>query len=75
MTPSRKPLAARGQAVDRQVQIRQDLIVDDIVEKYGVGIESVPGQDDASVERIVVTNRAVSGIAPDQVNTARMQPL
>jgi hypothetical protein len=39
---------ARGrQAIDGQAQKRQDLVVDDVVQKYGIRIKCVPVQDDA----------------------------
>jgi hypothetical protein len=39
-----------GEPVDLEAQVRQNVVIDDIVEEYGIGIECVPGQDDAVVE-------------------------
>lgn len=39
-----------SEPVDLKAQVRQDIIIDDVVEKYGIRIECVPRQDDAIIE-------------------------
>jgi hypothetical protein len=43
-------LAMGCQPVDLETKVREYVVIDDVVEEYGVGIECVPGQDDAIVE-------------------------
>jgi hypothetical protein len=40
----------RGKPVDLEAEVRQNVVIDDIVEKYGIRIECVPRQDDAIIE-------------------------
>jgi hypothetical protein len=39
-----------GEAVDSETQVRQDLVIDDVVKKDGVRIEGFLRQDDAIIE-------------------------
>ena len=39
-----------GKAVDRETQIGQHLVIDDVVEKYSVRVEGFLRQDDAIIE-------------------------
>ena len=43
-----------GQAVDLETQVRQNVVIDDVIEKHGFGIESVLCQDYAVIECFVV---------------------
>jgi len=53
-----------GQTLDGQAETRQDVIVDDIVEKYRIGIERFPLEHHAVCECGVVTdNRYSSKVA------------
>ena len=52
-----------GKAVDGETQVRQNLVVDDIVKKHGIRIEGVLRQDDAIVELAVLADSDVPGIA------------
>ena len=50
LQPALPALRPVGQAVDGEAQVRQDLVVDDVVEKYGVRVEGFLRQDDAIFE-------------------------
>jgi hypothetical protein len=39
-----------GKTIDRQAQVRQHLVVDDIVQEHGIRVESILRQDDAIIE-------------------------
>ena len=39
-----------GKAIDREAQVGQHLVIDDIVKKDRIRVESIPGQDDAIIE-------------------------
>ena len=52
-----------GKAVDGETQVRQNLVVDDIVKKDGIRVEGVLRQDDAIVELAVLADSDVPGIA------------
>ena len=53
-------LPARRQSVDRQTQIGQHVVVDNVVEEHGIRIEGFLRQDDAIVKCLVVlANRPV----------------
>ena len=45
-----------GQTVDGETQVRQHVIVDDVVEEHGIRIEGVLRQDDAIVECSVLSD-------------------
>ena len=47
-------LARRCQAIDGKAQIRQYVVVDDVVEKYRVRVEGVLRQDDTVVKCLVL---------------------
>jgi len=50
LEPAPAAIGSVGQAIDRETQVRQDLVVDDIVEKYGIRVEGFLRQDDAIIE-------------------------
>lgn len=50
-----------GKAVDRETQVGQDLVVDDIVEKDGIRVEGFLRQDDAIVECAVLADGDLPG--------------
>ena len=39
-----------GQSVDREAQVGQNLVIDDVVQEYGIRVEGVLRQDDAIIE-------------------------
>ena len=47
-----------GQSIDRQTQVRQDLVVDDIVHEYCVRVEGFARQNDAFVKSLILANSA-----------------
>jgi hypothetical protein len=51
----------RGQAVHFKTQVRQDIVIDDVVEKYGIRVEGFLRQDYAIIKRFVVV---ANGSAP-----------
>ena len=51
----------RRQAIDFESQVRQYVIIDDVIEEYGIGVKCVSRQDDAIVECFAVT---ADGSAP-----------
>jgi hypothetical protein len=57
-------IAGGVQAIDRQAEIRQYVVVDDIVEEDGVGVECVPVEDDAIVECVVLANGELPAFKP-----------
>jgi hypothetical protein len=57
-------LAGRVQAIDGQAEIRQYVVIDDIFEEDGVGVESIPVEDDAIVECLVLTNGELPAFKP-----------
>jgi hypothetical protein len=52
-----------GETVDREAQVGQHLVIDDIVEKDGIRVEGVLRQDDAIIECAVLADGVVPGIA------------
>ena len=54
-------LRAIGKTVDRQAQVRQNLVIDDIVEKDGIRVEGILREDDAICERPVLADDGVPG--------------
>jgi len=52
-----------GEAVDGEAQVGQDLVIDDIVQKYGVGVEGFLRQDDAIIECLVLADGDIPGFA------------
>jgi hypothetical protein len=56
-------VGAIGQPVDGQAQVRQNLVVDDIVQEYGIRVEGFLRQDDAVVECAVLANGYVPGLS------------
>ena len=59
------PLLVRsvGKAIDGKTQVRQNLVIDDIVKKDGIRVEGFLRQDDAIVELAVLADSDVPGIA------------
>lgn len=53
-----------GQAVDRQTQVRQYIVVNDVVKKYGLRIERFRRQDDTVVKGFVFGDRSTPVSAP-----------
>ena len=45
-----------SQSIDCKAQVRQHVVVDDVVEEYGIGVEGVLRQDDAVVECSVLSD-------------------
>jgi len=43
-------VGAVGKTVDREAEVGQHVVIDDIVEKYGIRVEGVLRQDDAIIE-------------------------
>jgi len=53
-----------SKTVNSETQVWQYLVINDVVEKYGVGVESILRQDDAIIRvkfGFVVANRSVPG--------------
>ena len=48
--PTLATIGPTGQTVDREAEVGQDLIIDDVVKKNSIRIEGVLRQDDAVVE-------------------------
>jgi hypothetical protein len=55
------PFRSIGEAIDRQAQVRQDLVIDDIVKKDGIRIEGFLREDDAVFEWPVLADGGVPG--------------
>ena len=55
-------LRRRCEAIDSKAQVRQDIVVNDIVQEYGIRIESLFRQDNAIVKCFVFTNRPILSI-------------
>jgi hypothetical protein len=60
--PAFLPVCAIGQAVDSETQVRQDLVIDDIVKKYRIRVEGFLRQDDALIECPVLADDDVPEI-------------
>jgi hypothetical protein len=56
-------VGAIGQAVNGEAQVRQNLVVDNIVQEYGIRVEGFLRQDDAVVECAVLANGYVPGLS------------
>ena len=52
---------SRGQSVHFKTQVRQDIVIDDVVEKHGIRVEGFLRQDYAIIKRFVVV---ANGSAP-----------
>ena len=63
LEPALPPLCAVGKAIDRETQVRQDLVIDDIVKKDGVRVEGFLRQDDTIIEWPVFADGGVPGNA------------
>ena len=50
LEPALAAVCTVGEAVDREAEVRQDLVIDDIVQEYGVRVEGLLRQDDAIIE-------------------------
>ena len=50
------------QTVDSQTQVRQYIVIDDVVQKDGVGIERFLGQDDAVVKSRILADGDTPGV-------------
>lgn len=55
-------IARCRQPVDRQTQIRQYVVIDDIVEEHTIRIEGVLLQNNAVIKGFVVANGSVLGV-------------
>ena len=44
------------QSIDRQTQVRQNIVINDVVKEYGVRVERFLGQYDAVIKGFIVTN-------------------
>jgi hypothetical protein len=55
-------VGAISEAVDGEAQVRQNLVIDDIVEKNGIRVEGFLRQDDTVVECAVLANGYVPGL-------------
>jgi hypothetical protein len=54
-----------GQTINLKIQIRQHIVVDDVLEKYGVRIEGFLRQDDAIIKNLVPANGTIPvGLEP-----------
>jgi hypothetical protein len=53
------PLCSVGEAIDREAQVGQDFVIDDIVEKDGIRVEGFLRQDDAIIEWPVLADSGV----------------
>ncbi len=51
--------AGFSQTIDREAQVRQDIVINDIVKEYRVRIERFLGQDDAVVKGLFVANGSI----------------
>ena len=63
LEPAPSPVRRNGKAVDGKTQAGQDLVIHDIVEKYGVRVEGILRQDDAIIEWPVLADNDVPGTA------------
>ncbi len=50
-----------SKTVDSETQVWQYLVINDVVEKHGVGVEGFFRQDDAFIKGFVLANRFVPG--------------
>jgi len=57
----------RRKAVDLEAQIRQHIVIDDVVKKYGIRIEGFLRQDDAIIEWPVLADGDIPGNAEIQL--------
>ena len=53
---------AVGQTIDREAQVGQYVVVDDVVQEYGIRIEGFLRQDDTIVECAVLADGYVPGL-------------
>ena len=63
LEPASLPVRSVGKAIDGKTQVRQNLVIDDIVKKDGIRVEGILRQDDAIVELAVLADSDVPGIA------------
>ncbi len=63
LEPASAAIGAVGKAVDREAEVRQDLVVDDVVEKNGIRVEGFLRQDDAIIECPVLADGDLPGFA------------
>ena len=59
LEPALPPLRCVRETIDRQAEVRQDLVIDDIVQKDGIRVESFLRQDDAIFEWPVLADGGV----------------
>ena len=52
-----------GQAIDRKTQVGQNLVIDDVIKKYGVRVEGVLRQNDAILKGLVLADGPAPGVA------------
>ena len=44
------PVCTIGETVDREAEVGQNLVIDDVVQEYGIRVEGLLRQDDAIIE-------------------------
>ena len=59
LEPALPPLRCVRETIDRQAEIRQDLVIDDIVKKDGIRVEGFLREDDAVFEWPVLADGGV----------------
>ena len=61
LEPAPAAIGPFGQPVDGEAEVRKYLVVDDVVEEYGIRVESVFRQDDTIVKCAVLADLCVPG--------------
>ena len=64
-------VGAIREPVDGQAQVREDLVVDDVVEEYGIRVEGVLRQDDTIVKCAVLADLYVPVVQESSVYYCR----
>jgi len=59
LEPALPPLRCVRETIDRQAEVRQDLVIDDIVKKDGIRVEGFLREDDAVFEWPVLADGGV----------------
>ncbi len=63
LEPALPALCSVGETIDRQAQVGQHLVIDDIVKKHGIRVEGFLREDDAIVEWPVLADGDLPEIA------------
>ena len=63
LEPAFSPVRRSGKAVYSKTQAGQNVVIDDIVKKYGVRVEGILRQDDAIIEWPVLADSDLPGIS------------